>query len=87
MHFEHINLFLFLRTEMKSIQFRTIRRMAHQIDVSSVQNCSCWGRSVRARIVVMKSDPSSAVGFPDFWEDNWKTNGCLLLRIDCSALF
>ena len=35
----------------------------------------------------MKSDPSSAVGFPDFLEDNWQTNGCEPLSIDCSALF
>ena len=27
------------------------------------------------------------VGFPDFLEDNWQTNGCVPLRIDCSALF
>ena len=42
---------------------------------------------MRARIVVVKSDPSLAVGFPDFLEDNWQTNGCVPLRIDCSALF
>ena len=42
---------------------------------------------MKARIVVVKSDPSSAVGFPDFLEDNWLTNGCVPLRIDCSALF
>ena len=30
---------------------------------------------------------NSAVGFPDFLEDNWQPNGCVPLRIDCSALF
>ena len=39
------------------------------------------------RIVVVNSDLSSAVGFPDFLEDNWQTNGCVPVRIDCSALF
>lgn len=33
----------------------------------------------------MKNDPSSAVGFPDFLEDNWQINGCVPLRIDCSS--
>ena len=28
-----------------------------------------------ARIVVVKSDSASVVGFPDFLEDNWQTNG------------
>ena len=32
-------------------------------------------RCVRARIIVVKSDPSSAVGFPVFLEDNWQKNG------------
>ena len=27
---------------------------------------------VRARIVVVKSDPSLAVGIPNFLEDNWQ---------------
>ena len=40
-----------------------------------------------ARIVVVTSDPSSAVGFPDFLEDNWQTNGCVSIRIGCSELF
>ena len=31
---------------------------------------------------LVKSDQSSAVDFPDFWEDNWQTNGCVPLRID-----
>ena len=35
---------------------------------------------MRARIVMVKNDPSSAVGFPDFLEDNWQTNGCVQLR-------
>ena len=48
--------------------------MTHQIDVLSAQKYSCLSRCVRARIVVVKSDPSSAVGFPDFLEDNWQTN-------------
>ena len=54
----------------KSFGVRTIRRMTHQIDVLSAQKCSCVSRCVRARMVVVKSDPSSAVGFPDFLEDN-----------------
>ena len=61
--------------------------MTYQIDVLSAQKCSCLNRCVRARIVVAKSDPYLAVGFPDFLEDNWQTNGCVPLRIDCSALF
>ena len=61
--------------------------MTHQIRVLSAQKCSWLSRCVRPRIVVVKSDPSSAVGFPDFLEENWKTNGCVSLRIDCSALF
>ena len=44
--------------------------MTHQIDVLSAQKCSCLSRCVRARIVVVKSDPSSAVGFLNFLEDN-----------------
>ena len=31
---------------------------------------------MRAHIVVVKSDTSEAVGFPDFLEDNWHTNDC-----------
>ena len=55
--------------------------MTPQIDVLSAQKCSCClNRCV-------KSDPSSAVSFPDFLEDNWQTNGCVRLRIDCSVLF
>ena len=42
---------------------------------------------MRAYIVVVRCDPSSDAGFPDFLEDNSQTNGCVLLRIDCSALF
>ena len=45
--------------------------------------CSCLSRCVRARIVVVKSGQFSAVGFPDFLEVNWQTNGCVPLRIDC----
>ena len=47
--------------------------MTHQIDVLSAQKCSCLSRCVRARIVVVKSELFSAVGFPDFLKDN-----CLL---------
>ena len=61
--------------------------MTHQIDVLSAQKCSCLSRCMRARIVVVKSDPSTTAGFPNFLKDNWQTNGCVLLRIDCSALF
>ena len=38
--------------------------MTHQIDVLSAQKFSCLSRCVRARIVVVKNDPSSAVSFP-----------------------
>ena len=61
--------------------------MAHQINVLSAPKCSCLSRCLGARIVVVKNDPSSAVGFPDFLEDHWPTNGCVPLRIECSALF
>ena len=27
---------------------------------------------MRARIVVVKSDPASMIGFPDFLENNWQ---------------
>ena len=37
--------------------------MTHQIDVWNAQKYSCLSRCVRARIVVLKSDPISAVGF------------------------
>ena len=56
--------------------------MTHQLEVLSAQKCSCLSRCVRARIVVVNSGPSAAVGFPDFLEDNWQTNGCVPLRID-----
>ena len=38
-------------------------------------------------LVVMKRDPSSAVGFPNFLEDNKQANGYVSRRIDCFALF
>ena len=41
--------------------------------------CSKMSRCVRARIVVVKSDLSSAVDFPDFLEGNWQTNGYVWL--------
>ena len=47
----------------------------------------CSKMQLRARIAVVKSDPSSAVDFPDFLEDNWQTNGYVPLRIDCASLF
>ena len=42
--------------------------MTYQIYVFSAQKCSCLRRCVRACIVVVKSYPSSAVGFPEFLE-------------------
>ena len=39
-------------------------------DVLNAQKCSCFSRCVRTRIVVEKSDPSSAVGFPDYLKGN-----------------
>ena len=61
--------------------------MIYQIDILSAQKLSCLSRCVRALIVVVKSDPSSTVGFPDFVENNFQTNGCIPLRIECSAFF
>ena len=96
MHSELINILLIFIKNLTLILFFTYRnkkksfgakRMTHQIDVLSAQKCSCLSRCVRTRIVVVKSDPSSAVGFPDFLKDNWQKNGCVALRIDCSVLF
>ena len=61
--------------------------MTHQIDVLSSQKCSCLSRCVKARIVVVKSDTPSALGFINFLKGNWQTNGYVSLRIDCFALF
>ena len=55
--------------------------MTYPIDVLSAQKCSCLSWCVRARIVVVKSNLSSAVGFPDSLEDNWQTNGCIPLEL------
>ena len=41
---------------------------------------------MRARIVVVVSDPSSAVGFSDFLEDNWQTNGATQNGLFCVVL-
>ena len=46
--------------------------MTHQIDVLSAQKCSCLSRYVRARLVVVKSDPSSAAGFLISWNSTGK---------------
>lgn len=43
--------------------------------------------SMRVSIVVVKSDPFSAVGFSELLADNWQTNRCLPLRIDNPAFF
>lgn len=48
---------------------------------------SCLNRCVRARIVEVKSDSFSSIGFLDFLEDNWSTNECEELRIYFSVLF
>ena len=97
MHSERMNRFFWCRKtltlmdetlkEVIRCQVRTIWRMTHQINVLSAQKCSCLSRCVTARIVMVKNDPSSAVGFPNFLEDNWQTSGCVPVRIDCSALF
>ena len=78
-------LILFFISEKKVIrcQIMTIR----WINVLSAQKYSCLNRCERARIVVVQSDSSSAVGFSDFLEDNWKTNGGVPLRFYCSVLF
>ena len=60
--------------------------MSHQIDVWSAQKCSCLSQCVRARIVVVKSNQFSAVGFPDFLEDNWQTNDCQNRKLCCSSV-
>ena len=81
---------LFYVREKKEVircQVRTLRRMIHQIDVFISQKWSCLSRCVRARNVVVKSDPSSAFGSLDFLEDSWQINGCVPLRINCSTLF
>ena len=65
--------FIFCVREQEEViqyQVRTIRRMTHKIDVLSAQKFSCLSRCVRARIVVVKSNPSAAVDFLDFLEDN-----------------
>ena len=33
---------------------------------------------MRARIVVVKGDPSLSVGFPDFLEENWQANVAII---------
>ena len=67
---------------------RTTRQITHQIHVLNTQKCSCLSQCVIACIVVvLKSDPSSAVNFPNFLGDIWQTNGCVPLRINCSILF
>ena len=76
-----------MRLNQLSKHFCHMKRMTHKIDVLTAQKCSCLSQCVRARIVVAKSDPSSAVGFPDFLENNWQTNGCVPLRTHCTALF
>ena len=40
---------------------------------------------MRAHIVVVKCDPSSAVGLPDFLEDNWQTNASSSTIWTCSV--
>lgn len=45
--------------------------------------CSCFRYCEKARIVMMKQDPSSAVGCPDFLENNRLKNGCIPPRFDC----
>ena len=82
---------LFFTYENKSKSFATRSGLYGGWLIKSIfwvqKKCSCLTRCVRARIVVEKSDPSSSVGFPKFLEDNWQTNDCVPLRIDCSALF
>ena len=60
--------------------------MTLQIDVLYAQKCNCLSRCVRARIFVLKSDPSSMVGFPDSLKNNWQTIGCVPRRIFCVVL-
>ena len=86
MHSERINRFFRCRKTLTShfIFLRTGIKRTHPVpsqdytadDSSnpwlSAQKCSCLSRCMRARIIVVKSDPFSAVGFPDFLEDNWQ---------------
>lgn len=51
--------------------------------ILSAEKCSC----LKARIVVVKNYSASAIGFPDFLEDNWLTKGCVPLRISQRATF
>lgn len=77
MRSEHVNYFsgvekrsllglFFLHTEIKrnhSCQVWTIWRFTHQIDVLITQKFRCFSRCVKARMVVVKSEKSSSIGF------------------------
>ena len=56
--------------------------MTYQIDVLNAQKVPCLSRCVRAHIVVVKNDPSLAVGFSYFSEDFWPTNAYVPFRTD-----
>ena len=81
--------FYFLRTGIK--RSHSVPSQDYTADASSNRYFECskmlFESMHETSIVVVKSDPSLAFGFPDFLADNWQTNGCVPLRIDCSALF
>ena len=78
---KNIDLFFFcLRTGIK--RSHSVPSQDYMADDSSNRCFKCSSRCVRARIVVVKSDPFSAVGFPDSLKDNWQTNDCVPLRIE-----
>lgn len=47
-------------------QMRGVTRITHSFGFLSAQKLSCMSRYVRARIVLMKDDSSSTVGFAQF---------------------
>ena len=66
-------------------------KRSHSVDDTS-NRCFEYSKmqlfeSMCESFVVVKSNPSSAVGFPDFLENISETDGCVPLTIDCSALF
>ena len=75
--------FYFLRTGIK--RSHSVPSQDYTADDSSNRCFECSKMQLFEPSV--KSDPSSAIGFPDFLEDNWQTNDCVPLRINYSALF
>ena len=78
-------LIFFLRTGIKrrhsvpSQDYKVDDKSNQCFECSKMQLALSWWKVIRLRRLVG--------GFPDFLEDNWKTNSCVPLKIDCSALF